>query len=501
MPLWMWITLISIAFSLPVIVTSYYQLLLFISAFFYPHDLEKETPDLNEFPSVSILIACYNEKNVIAESLEAMSHLDYPLSKLQVIIADDSNDETATIVDQAALNLKNLGIDTIVSRRDVRRNFKSGAMNKALLRVTGEFTLLLDADSRVKPETLKKGVHAITTHDNTSFVSYRVGHYNRYFNRITELFALSQDMGDTLSKMGSYKLNLPFSLQGGFTLVRTSTLREIGGWSEKTITEDADLSWVLYLRGTRGIYLSNSRIMSEDPSTLETWKKQVARVQQGWTKMEIDRFWSTLKNKEASIKSKFILFLIFFAPFSNVSWIVTTFISALAVIFHIEGPSSSIFSSPIYVGILTVPTAVFYLSGLYALKVQNIMTLRNVVMIPLLSYTAACMITRAAIGFTNGIMGKRGHFFRTPKRGLNKSTEMNYYMDLRMDRNDYFEAIFSSIGLVLGLIILYYGVWILSLSLLAYSILTLKSLNFRRTTPSETDLKAEEIHDENIQNA
>ena len=71
----------------------------------------------------------------------------------------------------------------------------------------------------------------------------------------------------------------------------------------------------------------------------------------------------------------------------------------------------------------------------------------------------------------------------------------------RMDRNDYIEAIFSSIGLVLGLIILYYGVWILSLSLLAYSILTLKSLNFRRTSPSESDLKVEEIHDENIQNA
>ena len=98
-------------------------------------------------------------------------------------------------------------------------------------------------------------------------------------------------------------------------------------------------------------------------------------------------------------------------------------------------------------------------------------------------------------------MGKRGQFFRTPKRGLNKPTELNYYMDLKMDRNDYIEAIFSSIGLVLGLIILYYEVWILSFSLLAFSILTLKSLNFRRSTPSESDVQIEEIHDESVQNA
>ncbi len=498
MQLWEWISIISIIFSLPVIVTSYYQLILFVSALLYPLNLEKETPELVDFPSVSILIACYNEKNVIGESLDAITTLDYPFSKINVVIADDSDDETRLIVDDYASKLEKSGIKTIISRRDERINFKSGALNKALLLVTGDYTLLLDADSRVKQETLKKGIHAILTHKNTSFVSYRVGHYNRYFNRITQLFALSQDMGDMLSKMGSYRFNLPFSLQGGFTLVKTSVLREVGGWSEHTITEDADLSWKIYLNGTRGLYLSNSRIMSEDPSTLETWKKQVARVQQGWTKLEIDRFFSTIKAKNVSIRNKFILFNIFFAPYSNVSWLVTTFISAFAVIFQIEAPASSIFSSPIYVAVLMIPTVLFYLSGAYALKVQNILNFKNGIMIPLLSYTTACMITRAAIGFTNGIMGKRGNFFRTPKRGMNASTDMKYYTDLKMDRSDYIEAIFSVIGIVVGITVLYYGVWILSLSLLIFSILTLKSVNFRKSAPAGNPVEAKEIQEEAV---
>ena len=95
-------------------------------------------------------------------------------------------------------------------------------------------------------------------------------------------------------------------------------------------------------------------------------------------------------------------------------------------------------------------------------------------------------------------MGKRGNFFRTPKRGMNASTDMKYYMDLKMDRSDYIEAIFSAIGIVVGIIVLYYGVWILSLSLLIFSILTLKSVNFRKSAPADTPVEVKEISEEAV---
>ena len=288
MQTWEIVAIVSLFFSLPVLLSAYYQLFLFISSLRYPHNLEKELPELYSYPSVSILIAVFNEKNVIEKSLMAISKLDYPPEKLQVVVADDSIDDTVGIIDRVVYNLNVLGIKADISRRRSRENFKSGALNKAMELVTGEYVLLLDADSTVQPEIIKKGIHAIQTHEGTSFVSFRVGHYNRYSNFITRLFALSQDLGDTVSKMGSYRVNMPYSFQGGFTLLRTQTVRDVGLWSTNTITEDADLSWKLYLAGTRGIYLSNVRIMSEDPSTLETWKKQTARVQQGWSKLETD---------------------------------------------------------------------------------------------------------------------------------------------------------------------------------------------------------------------
>ena len=493
MQTWEIVAIVSLFFSLPVLLSAYYQLFLFISSLRYPHNLEKELPELYSYPSVSILIAVFNEKNVIEKSLMAISKLDYPPEKLQVVVADDSIDDTVGIIDRVVYNLNVLGIKADISRRRSRENFKSGALNKAMELVTGEYVLLLDADSTVQPEIIKKGIHAIQTHEGTSFVSFRVGHYNRYSNFITRLFALSQDLGDTVSKMGSYRVNMPYSFQGGFTLLRTQTVRDVGLWSTNTITEDADLSWKLYLAGTRGIYLSNVRIMSEDPSTLETWKKQTARVQQGWSKLEIDNFKRTLKSKHLSASKKIAILLVFISPFSNVSWIITTFISAFSLLFGWGSPSTSIFNSPIYIALVSVPVVIFYLSGIYALKVQRILTLQNLVFVPILSYTTACMVTRSAIAFVEGIFGKRGDFFRTPKRGgtdLQKSE--NYYKEIKLDKRSAIEAAFSAVGLVLGLYVLIDGVWILALSMIGFSILTLKSLNLSKIFEKRRENKVSE---------
>ena len=177
-----------------------------------------------------------------------------------------------------------------MSRRPSREYFKCGALNKAMEQVMGDFVLLLDADSIVPPDVLSKGIDAMESHPRASFVSFRYGHYNRNYNMITRLFALYQDIGDTLSKMGAYRIDAPFSFQGGFALVRAKDLREVGQWSNERIADDGDVSIKMYLAGKRGIYLSSVKIMSEDPSTLEAWKKQVARTSQGWWRC-IAKYW------------------------------------------------------------------------------------------------------------------------------------------------------------------------------------------------------------------
>ncbi len=475
------VTAISIAFSVPVLISSYYTVILFFSSLFYPRSPTEIGSAPKEWPTVSILVAVYNEKFVIEKTLDALLDLDYPKEKLQVIVADDSTDETSQVIDLKISQLGNRGLNAQASRRASRAGYKSGALNHASPLLEGEYTLLLDADSKVTPTVLRRGLSAFGADSKIGFVSFRVAHYNREQNMITRLFALQLDQGDTISKMGSYSLNAPFSFQGGYTLVSTPLMREIGGWTNDSIVDDADLSCKIYSKGRRGIYLSDVRIFGEDPSTLEVWKKQATRVAQGWAKCARSNWRNILGCPSISVWRRIALLLMLLGPFSALSWIVVTFSSAIALMLGVTTPAGSIFSSTPYVVIVTVPVLVFFVSGAYALWVQKILTTGRLLLLPLISYTSSGLITAISVGFLSGIAGKPGAFFRTPKRGPDPSRDNSKYFDeIRFDRVAVAEAILAITSIGLSIAILQKEVWLLSLSLLGYGVLTLKSMGLSR---------------------
>lgn len=474
------VTIASLVFTVPVLASSYYSLILLLSSFRYPESLpERERP--KRFPLVSILIAAYNEKFVISRTLEALISLDYPREKLQVIVADDSIDETREIIDNKVEQLRRSGIEAIVSRRASRLGFKSGALNQTAPLLKGEYVLLLDADSTVTPEVLIKGLAVFESHPDLGFISFRVGHYNRNKSIITRLFALSLDLGDTLNKMGAYSINSPFSFQGGFTLISTKVLREVGHWSGDSIVDDADLSCRVYSSGRRGIYLSEVRIFGEDPQTLEVWKKQAARVAQGWAKC-VSVHWNTiLHTPYLSRWRRIALLLMLLGPFSSLSWVVVTFLSAFSLIFGLSSPANSVFSNPFYIVLVSLPIVSYFASAAYSLYIQRIMTTRNLLLLPLLSYTGYCMLTASSIGFLNGIRGRTGFFFRTPKAGPSGEVEeTEYYQNLRVDRTAIAEGILATLALIISLFVILEGVWFLGLTLIGFGVLTLKSMNLSR---------------------
>ena len=476
------VELITILLSIPVLALSYYWCFELTTSIKYPKDLGRNDVHLLNSPKVSILISTFNEKFVIERSLEAMEKLDYPKDKVQVVVADDSTDETVQIIDDKVSELNRLGIEAIVSRRPTRENFKCGALNQAMNYVTGDYVLLLDADSIIPPDILSKGIGAMETHYNASFVSFRYGHYNREHNLTTRLFALAQDTADTTSKMGAYLVDAPFSAQGGFTLVRAKDLREIGGWTNGRIADDTDISIKLYLKGKHGIYLSNVSIMSEDPSTLEAWKKQVARTSQGWWRC-IANYWRQIVfAKDVSVQKKLGIFLMLAATFSSLSWILVTFLSAFAIVFDVITPANSIFNNPIFIAMLTIPYAISLLSAAWALKVQGIMTTRNLMLIPVLSYAEVSMVTLSSLGFFYGVFDRTGFFhYRTPKSGSDKeTTKSHYFRSLTNDRNAIIEGALSFLGLALGVLVLFHGMWFLSLSMVGFALATLKSMNLTR---------------------
>src|SRR5207249_11976544 len=90
---WIYISGISLAFSIPGLLFSYYSVILFLSTFRYPRSLPDD-PLPGDPSFVSILIATFNEKFVICNTLEAIKSIDDPRDKLLVLIADDTCNET-----------------------------------------------------------------------------------------------------------------------------------------------------------------------------------------------------------------------------------------------------------------------------------------------------------------------------------------------------------------------------------------------------------------------
>lgn len=99
-------------------------------------------------PQLSMLIAAYNEQNVIAQKLENTLSLDYPADCLQILVAaDGSEDRTAEIVQTFAGRGVELSYDE-------RRRGKMAAINRALPQLRHEILVFSDANNLYAPDAL-----------------------------------------------------------------------------------------------------------------------------------------------------------------------------------------------------------------------------------------------------------------------------------------------------------------------------------------------------------
>ncbi len=136
-------------FSAAIILYVYigYPLILKILSGFFRYEVP---PDPAEWPSVSLIIAAYNEERVIEEKLKNTFRLDYPRDRLEIIVASDgSTDRTDDIVKQYATD----GVRLV---RVEGRQGKTVAQNRAVEQAGGEIVVFSDANAMYEPDAIKK---------------------------------------------------------------------------------------------------------------------------------------------------------------------------------------------------------------------------------------------------------------------------------------------------------------------------------------------------------
>jgi cellulose synthase/poly-beta-1,6-N-acetylglucosamine synthase-like glycosyltransferase len=107
-------------------------------------------------PSVSVVVAAYNEEAVIERRLENLLELDYPAQRLEIVVASDaSSDRTNELVESVARH------EPRVRLLDCLRGGKVAAQDRAVRETTGEVVAFSDANATWAPDALRRLVAAL----------------------------------------------------------------------------------------------------------------------------------------------------------------------------------------------------------------------------------------------------------------------------------------------------------------------------------------------------
>ncbi len=260
-----------------------------------------------DLPSVTVQLPLYNEAHVAARLVDACAQIDYPRGKLRVQIIDDSTDDTTAILQRQIAAWRARGVDHIdLLRRPQRNGYKAGALAFGLQRADSDLVAVFDADFVPPPEFLRRTVPHFCNDARLAMVQTRGEHLNAGANWLTRVQALTIDGHFAVEQTARYCGDLPVSMNGTGAVWRVAALRDAGGWSAATITEDLDLSYRALLRGWRFLYRPDIAVPGEIPPQLQAYKLQQRRWATGMTENLLRHALPLLRSRRYGLLAKFM---------------------------------------------------------------------------------------------------------------------------------------------------------------------------------------------------
>jgi poly-beta-1,6-N-acetyl-D-glucosamine synthase len=122
-----------------------YPLLLYLRSRWRPRPIRRGTV----LPSVSVIVACYNEGPALARKIVNLSELDYPPDRIEVIVISDGSTDASN---ELLKHQENGRLRAIVLPE---RQGKASALNQGLWAAHGEIVLFTDARQQLEAGALQ----------------------------------------------------------------------------------------------------------------------------------------------------------------------------------------------------------------------------------------------------------------------------------------------------------------------------------------------------------
>lgn len=104
----------------------------------------------DSFPTVALIISCYNEADVIREKLRNALELDYPKDRLRIIVVSDGSDDGTDDL------VREFSDDGVMLIRQEGRLGKTMGINLAMEQVSEAVTAFSDANAMYAPDAISK---------------------------------------------------------------------------------------------------------------------------------------------------------------------------------------------------------------------------------------------------------------------------------------------------------------------------------------------------------
>ena len=222
-------------------------------------------------PRVACVVACFNEPpEVLEETVGALLALDY--ANKEIVILDDS---TKLESQQGARDIaQRYGVQCI--QRTNRRGFKAGAINDYLAQSDAEFLAIFDADALPVSNFLTDVVPMIAENPKLAFLQTPQFYANTDVSYVALAAARQQNVFYEYICEGKSYSRAAFCC-GTNVVFRRAALEDVGGFNERSVTEDFATSFDMHVKGWDSLYLNRVFVYLLAPENLAAYFTQQSR--------------------------------------------------------------------------------------------------------------------------------------------------------------------------------------------------------------------------------
>lgn len=227
------------------------------------------------YPSVSMLVPCWNEEKTVAGTIESLLALDYPKDKLEIVVIDDgSRDGTRAIAESYAERYPQ------VKYYYKENGGKYTALNFGIEHSSGELIGCLDADSFVARDGLTEMVKKFNSDPAimATTPAMKVSHPRTLLELMQ---SVEYTFGIFYKKMFD-NLSAINVLPGPFSMYKRDVFKKIGLFKHAHNTEDMEIAFRMHANGLMIANAHTAFVYTTVPKTVRALLKQRTRWSQGF---------------------------------------------------------------------------------------------------------------------------------------------------------------------------------------------------------------------------